>query len=430
MAERVVKMPDIGEGITEAEISEWLVEVGDLVAEDDGLVEVLTDKATVEIPSSVSGRVTWRAGEPGDRLAVGAALLKIDVDGAGEAEAAPTPDAEPTREHAPEPQAADPRAPADIEIPEAGPERAGASDADRGEERPRPSGRRRGRGAQVLAAPAVRARAVELGLDLSTIDGTGPEGRVTHADLDRRLRAAGPAVPPGATTEATETKVIGLRRRIAEQMALSHARIPQITIVEEVDVTEVERLRAQMNADRGEDRPKLTLLPFVVRAMIAARPAAPVVNSRYDDDAGIVRSYEAVHVGIAAQTAKGLTVPVLRHAEARSVRALGAAIARLAAEARDGSLDRAEMTGATITVTSLGPLGAVATTPIVNHPEVAIVGVNRKRMAPVWDGHAFQPREVMNLSASFDHRVVDGWDAALYVARLKTVLEVPALMFA
>src|SRR6056297_2668006 len=258
MAERVVKMPDIGEGITEAEISEWLVAVGDLVAEDDGLVEVLTDKATVEIPASVSGRVTWRAGEPGDRLAVGAPLLKIEVEGdealASEPESAPEP------EYAAKPDAAEPPEPEDIEIPEAEPEREGAPDDDRGDKRPRPSGRRRGRGERVLAAPAVRARAADLGLDLAEIAGTGPGGRVTHSDLDRRLRAA-PMAERTGTDEITETRIIGLRRRIAEQMALSHARIVPITIVEEVDVTEVERLRAQMNAERGEDRAKLTLLP-------------------------------------------------------------------------------------------------------------------------------------------------------------------------
>ena len=431
MAERTVKLPDIGEGITEAEISEWLVEVGDLVEEDDGLVEVLTDKATVEIPASMPGKVTWRGAEPGDKLAVGAPLLRIDV-----AETAEGSEQEAAQETAKQPQAAPPPAPA-AEPEETPPAENRGPPPEAVAGAPMPAHTASANGGRALAAPAVRKRAADLGVDLGAVEGSGPEGRVTHADLDRLLRggavaqaptAQGP--PDGAADDATEAKVIGLRRRIAERMALSHARIPPITIVEEVDVTELERLRAQMTADSGADRPKLTLLPFVIRGMIAARPEAPVVNSRYDDDAGLLRTPEAVHVGIATQTQKGLVVPVLRHAEGRSVHGIAAEIARLAAEARDGTLGREELSGATITVTSLGPLGAVATTPIVNHPEVAVVGVNRKRVAPVWDGRAFQPREVMNVSSSFDHRIVDGWDAARYVARLKTVLETPALLFA
>ncbi|EPX75588.1 Dihydrolipoamide acyltransferase component of branched-chain alpha-keto acid dehydrogenase complex [Salipiger mucosus DSM 16094] len=276
----------------------------------------------------------------------------------------------------------------------------------------------------------MRKRASDLGLDLAEVTGTGPEGRVTHADLDRHLtRGAAPA-PRRASDGVTETRVIGLRRKIAEQMTRAHAAIPAITIVEEVDVTELERLRAKMKDERGEARARLTLLPFLIRAMDLSRRVAPQVNAHYDDVEGVLREFAAVHVGVATQTEKGLMVPVMRHAEACSLWDMAAEIARLAEGARAGKLGREELGGSTVTITSLGALGAVASTPIINHPEVAIVGVNRKAIRPVWDGNRFAPREVMNLSASFDHRVVDGWDAARFVARMKELLEVPALLFA
>lgn len=399
MPEITIKLPDIGEGIAEAEISEWMVEVGQWVQEDEPLGVVLTDKAAVEIPASTSGRLLWRAGEPGDKLAIGAALVRLEVAADGETPDGPEADETP----APAAEADPPPAPPPVETTPASPS------------------------TRVLAAPAVRQRARDLGLDLASIDGTGPDGRITHADLDRRLVLSGPL--PAKAEGITETRVIGLRRQIAEQMARAHARIPQITIVEEIDVTELERLRGQMNAERSGDQPKLTLLPFLIRGMNVARTQSPEVNARYDDDAGVLRQYDAMHVGIATQTERGLLVPVLRHTEAQTVWQIAAGIARLASAARDGLASREELSGSTITVTSLGPLGAVATTPIVNHPEVAIIGVNRKQVRPHWDGRAFVPREMMNLSASFDHRIVDGWNAARFIARLKTCFETPALLF-
>ncbi|WP_068111924.1 dihydrolipoamide acetyltransferase family protein [Tropicimonas marinistellae] len=415
MAEQVIKLPDIGEGIAEAEISEWAVAIGEWINEDDIIGVVLTDKAAVEIPSSASGKVVWRAGEPGDMLPIGAPLVKIETaaqDDAAHPDPAPeeaTPSAEDTLAEA------DQEATGRSEPPEPAP---GTPAAAKGKAR---------------AAPAVRKRAADLGIDLSRLSGTGPEGRVIHADLDRELAGAGTGIATPARDGDDgihETKIIGLRRKIAEQMSIAHARIPQITIVEEIDVTELERLRSQMNADRAETSPKLTLLPFLIRGVVAARTVAPQVNARFDDEAGTLSRYDAVHFGIATQTESGLVVPVLRHADARTVPQLASEIVSLAAGARAGTLSREELAGSTITVTSLGPLGAIATTPIINHPEVAIVGVNRKQVRPQWDGRSFVPREMMNLSASFDHRIVDGWDAATFIARLKVLLETPALLFA
>ncbi|WP_342751784.1 dihydrolipoamide acetyltransferase family protein [Aliiruegeria haliotis] len=408
--ERVIKLPDIGEGITEAEISEWEVEVGEWISEDDIVGTVLTDKAAVEIPSSASGKVLWRAGEPGDVLPIGAPLVKIDVVDETEAD---TLGPETGRAEAPV-EAEDTAAP---EPPDT-------------DDKPQPPKVVRNGAGKALAAPAVRHRAAALGIDLSQVDGTGPEGRVTHADLDARLATGGGSAPLVQGDGVTEVKIIGLRRKIAEQMTRAHARIPQITIVEEVDVTELERLRMAMNADRTEAQPKLTLLPFLMRAAVVARQVAPQVNARYDDETGTLWQHDAVHFGIAIQTGQGLMVPVLRHAEALTLRDAASGIVRLAEAARAGTLTREELSGSTITITSLGPLGAVATTPIVNHPEVAILGVNRKQIRPHWDGRAFVPRDMMNLSASFDHRIVDGWDAAQFIARLKSLLETPALLFA
>lgn len=417
MTEKTIKLPDIGEGVAESEIQEWLVSPGDLVSEDDPLVVVMTDKAAVEIPSSLSGKVTWLGAEAGEVVPVGAPLLKIDVLDDEEAE---TPDA---------PGGADPEesdeTPAE---PEPEPEQEPEPEPAPGEEPESPPAA--GTGGKVLAAPAVRKRAADLGLDLATIGGSGPEGRVTHADLDRHLTGGKAAAPRRAADEVTETRVIGLRRKIAEQMTRSHASIPAITLVDSVDVTELERLRARMNDTHREDRPKLTLLPFLIRAMDLSRVAAPQVNAHYDEAEGLLRQYAAAHIGVATQTRNGLMVPVMFHAEARGIRDMAAEIARLAEGARAGTLGRDELSGSTMTITSLGALGGVASTPIINHPEVAILGVNRKEIRPAWDGSRFVPREMMNLSASFDHRIVDGWDAAQFVARMKELLETPALLFA
>lgn len=406
MSEIVIKLPDIGEGIAEAEITEWQVEVGDWINEDDLLCVVMTDKAAVEIPSSAAGRVLWLAGHPGDMLAIGAPLVKISDEPAVETEPESDPPADTETELSETSQA----------------ERAQTAPADN-ETQP-PVARTR-----TLAAAAVRARARDLGLDLAGIPASGPQGRVTHADLDRHLSASGSKPVSAPDGGITEIKVIGLRRKIAQQMARANERIPRITIVEEIDVTELETLRARMNDENAQDQPRLTILPFVIRGMIGARDAAPQINARYDDDAEILYRHDAMHIGVAVQTERGLMVPVLRQAQRRPVREIAAEITRLADAARDGSLARDELAGSTVTVTSLGPLGAIATTPIINAPEVAIVGLNRIQTRPLWDGHTFVPRKVMNVSASFDHRIVDGWDAAHFVARLKTLLETPALIF-
>ncbi|RIK82936.1 MAG: branched-chain alpha-keto acid dehydrogenase subunit E2, partial [Hyphomicrobiales bacterium] len=294
---------------------------------------------------------------------------------------------------------------------------------------PRPEGER------PLASPAVRLRAKEAGVDLRQVPGTGPAGRITHDDLDHFIARGSTPVATGLrpNTAVEEVKVVGLRRRIAEKMALAKARIPHITYVEEVDVTALEELRGKLNGEKrpagAAERPKVTILPFLVRAIVRAVAEQPQINALYDDEAGIVHRHGGVHVGIAAQTPGGLVVPVLRHAEARDLWDCGAEIGRLAEAARSGTATREELSGSTITITSLGALGGVATTPVINHPEVAIVGVNKIMVRPVWDGTQFVPRKMMNLSSSFDHRVVDGWDAAVFVQRLKVLLETPALLF-
>jgi len=295
------------------------------------------------------------------------------------------------------------------------------------------AGAPRGEGEKPLASPAVRLRAREAGVDLRQVHGSGPAGRIAHEDLDAFL-AKGPQPAVAATGPARkdgveEVRIVGLRRRIAEKMAMATSRIPHITYVEEVDVTAVEELRAKLNAGKREDRTKLTFLPFLMRAIVKAVGEQPALNATFDDEAGIVRRHAAVHIGMAAQTPAGLTVPVVRHAEARDIWGCAAEAARLAQAARDGTATREELSGSTITITSLGALGGIATTPVINHPEVAIVGVNKMAMRPMWDGSQFVPRRMMNLSSSFDHRVIDGWDAAVFVQRLKTLIETPALIF-
>jgi 2-oxoisovalerate dehydrogenase E2 component (dihydrolipoyl transacylase) len=283
-----------------------------------------------------------------------------------------------------------------------------------------------------IASPAVRLRAKEAGIDLRQVAGSGPAGRIGHEDIDaflahgpERARSGGRS----ANNQVEDVKVIGLRRRIAEKMALAKARIPHITYVEEIDVTALDELRAAMNKQKRADQVRLTVLPFLMRAMVKAVGEQPGINAIFDDEAGIVHRHGGVHIGVATQTPGGLMVPVVRHAEARDIWDCAAEVARLSEAARAGTASREELTGSTITITSLGAIGGVVTTPVINHPEVAIVGVNKIMMRPVWDGNAFIPRKMMNLSSSFDHRVVDGWDAALFVQRLKTLLETPALIF-
>jgi 2-oxoisovalerate dehydrogenase E2 component (dihydrolipoyl transacylase) len=426
MGEYVITMPDVGEGVAEAELVEWHVKPGDAVREDMVLAAVMTDKATVEIPSPVSGTVTWLAGEIGDVIAVKAPLIRIDIGGEGrapgddqrqepaEAETIAKPEAAPEERLLVAKPADSPKAPVAQPSAASAPRAAGAGDA------------------RPLASPAVRRRAQDAGIDLRQVHGTGPAGRITHDDLD--THAAGGAEVPAPTglarrTATEEIKVTGMRRRIAEKMSLSASRIPHITYVEEVDVTDLEDLRETMNKTRKPEHPKLTILPFLMRAMVKTIGEQPDVNATFDDEAGIITRSGAVHIGIATQTPSGLTVPVVRHAEARTVWDCASEVSRLAEAARTGTAQREELSGSTITITSLGAMGGIVTTPIINHPEVAIVGVNKIAMRPVWDGSQFVPRKIMNLSSSFDHRVIDGWDAATFVQRIKTLLETPALIF-
>ncbi|WSH67864.1 dihydrolipoamide acetyltransferase family protein (plasmid) [Rhizobium ruizarguesonis] len=406
MGEFIIKMPDVGEGVAEAEIVEWHVKTGDPVREDMVIAAVMTDKATVEIPSPVNGTVTWLAGEVGDRIAVKAPLVRIETAGnVGEVQPvgiSQTPIAEtPKAEIAKSAPAAPTPAPAPAEKP--------------------------------LAAPSVRLFARESGVDLRQVQATGPAGRILREDIEQFLgHGTAPATAKNGFAKKTATeeiKLTGLRRRIAEKMALSTSRIPHITYVEEVDMTALEELRATMNGDRRPDHPKLTVLPFLMRALVKAISEQPDVNATFDDDAGIITRYSAVHIGIATQTPAGLTVPVVRHAEARGIWDCAAEMNRLAEAARSGTATRDELSGSTITISSLGALGGIVSTPIINRPEVAIIGVNKIATRPVWDGAQFVPRKMMNLSSSFDHRIIDGWDAANFVQRIRTLIETPALIF-
>ncbi|MBY5746183.1 2-oxo acid dehydrogenase subunit E2 [Rhizobium leguminosarum] len=410
MGEFIIKMPDVGEGVAEAEIVEWHVKTGDPVREDMVIAAVMTDKATVEIPSPVSGTVTWLAGEVGDRIAVKAPLVRIETAGdVGEAQSvaiSQKPIVEAIRTEVARSAPAVP-APAAAPVPAPG-------------EKP-------------LAAPSVRLFARESGVDLRQVQATGPAGRILREDIEQFLgHGTAPATAKNGFARKTATeeiKLTGLRRRIAEKMVLSASRIPHITYVEEVDMTALEELRATMNGDRREGHPKLTVLPFLMRALVKAISEQPDVNATFDDDAGIITRYSAVHIGIATQTPAGLTVPVVRHAEARGIWDCAAEMNRLAEAARSGTATRDELSGSTITISSLGALGGIVSTPIINHPEVAIIGVNKIATRPVWDGAQFVPRKMMNLSSSFDHRIIDGWDAANFVQRIRTLIETPALIF-
>lgn len=435
MGEHVIKMPDVGEGIAEAELVEWHVKVGDLVREDAMLAAVMTDKATVEIPSPVNGEVLWLGAEIGDTVAIGSPLIRLKVEGEGSVESsAPAEEKKaemPTQAAVSKPVAVEPPtepgAPVRLMTPRT-PSEALRNHAPR-MHRPAVA---RAEGEKPIASPAVRLRAREAGIDLRQVPGTGPGARITHDDLDAFF-AHGPQVArePGLApkTSVEPIKVVGLRRKIAEKMAIAKSRIPHITYVEEVDVTALEDLRAALNANKRSDRPKLTLLPFLMRAMVKAIAEQPHLNALYDDEAGIIHQHAGVHIGIATQTGSGLVVPVVRHAEALDLWGCAAELNRLAEAAKVGTVSREDLSGSTITITSLGAMGGVATTPIINHPEVAIIGVNKIMMRPVWNGSTFIPRKMMNLSSSFDHRVIDGWDAAVFVQRIKTFLETPAMIF-
>ena len=434
MAKFTFNMPDIGEGIAEAEIVQWHKQVGDTVNEDEEFVDMMTDKATVPMESPVTGKILEIAGGEGDMVSIGSMLVVIEVEGE-------VPD-----DVAEESQAAAEAAPAPAPAPKAEPveerievETSDASDADdalaadpdpapQPEPRlaPEPSAQ-----AKVLATPAVRKRAKDLGVDLAQVK-PAEDGRIRHGDLDQFLSynaGYGAAAKPRADEEK---KVIGMRRRIAENMAASKRNIPHFSYVEEVDVTDLEVLRAQLNSNRGE-KPKLTILPLLITAICKTLPDFPMINARYDDEAGIVTRHGSVNMGMAAQTDAGLMVPVIRNAQAQNLWQLANEIARLAEAARTGTAKSEEMQGGTLTVTSLGPLGGVATTPVINRPEVAIIGPNRIIERPMYvtgaDGvERIEKRKLMNISISCDHRVVDGWDAASFVQALKRLLETPALI--
>lgn len=421
----VFKLPDVGEGTAEAELVGWHVKVGDMVEEDQIVAEVMTDKATVELTSPVAGKVVQLHGEAGQALPVGGPLVSFDVDGAGNVSAPP----------AAAPVAAAAPAPAKVEAPKPAPAPKAAPKADA---KPVPALTGRKAGERPLASPAVRQRARDLGIDLVFVPGSGPAGRIEHADLDAFVARGGAVAPvagavasPYAKAEGTtEVKIIGLRRKIAEKMAESVRRIPHITYVEEIDMTALEELRAHLNAqNKGSDKPKLNVLPFIARAIIVALKDQPNINATYDDEAGTLTQHAAVHLGIAAQTPNGLMVPVVRHAEARDAYDTALEIARVSGAAKDGSAKREELSGSTITITSLGTLGGVVHTPIINHPEVAIIGPNKIAERVVVKDGQMVVRKMMNLSSSFDHRIVDGHDAAVFVQKIKNLLENPATLW-
>lgn len=409
------KLPDIGEGVVEGEVVEWMVSVGDSVKEDDPILSVMTDKATVEIPSPTDGVVKSLVGEPGTILAVGQVCIEFDTDG-DDGASKPEPEEEEVEEEAvpePEPEAAPEPAPSPAAKPT--PVVVAAS------------------GARPLASPAVRQRARESGIDLSSVAGSGPAGRITHGDLDSWKEAGSPVAAAGpsrtAQTGVTEVPVIGLRRKIAESMTESYSTIPHFSYFEEVDITDLETLRVHLNANRSEGQPKLTYLPFIMQGLVKALGENPVCNALYDDEKGVVSRHDAIHLGIATQTDRGLYVPVVKHVEAQDVWESASEMQRVSQAARDGSAGLDELTGSTFTITSLGRMGGLGATPIINKPEVGILGVHNAVDTPVVRNGQIVIRKMLRLSSSWDHRVVDGYDGAVLVQRLKTLLENPATIF-
>ncbi|CAI8813202.1 Lipoamide acyltransferase component of branched-chain alpha-keto acid dehydrogenase complex [Pseudomonas donghuensis] len=421
MGTHVIKMPDIGEGIAQVELVEWFVKVGDTITEDQVVADVMTDKATVEIPSPVSGKVLALGGQPGEVMAVGSELIRIEVEGAGNVGAGlPREEAPAITAKAPEP-AAKPAAPAPVAAPAAAAHQPAAIVPREAHERP-------------LASPAVRKRALDAGIELRYVHGSGPAGRILHDDLDAFLAqptTRSQSAPGGYAkrNDSEQIPVIGLRRKIAQRMQDAKRRVAHFSYVEEIDVTALEELRQHLNKKWGDSRGKLTLLPFLVRAMVVALREFPQINATYDDEAQVITRHGAVHVGIATQGDNGLMVPVLRHAEAGSLWSNAGEIVRLANAARGNKASREELSGSTITLTSLGALGGIVTTPVVNTPEVAIVGVNRMVERPMVINGQIVIRKMMNLSSSFDHRVVDGMDAALFIQAIRGLLEQPASLF-
>jgi len=437
-ANYVFKLPDVGEGTAEAELVGWHVAVGDAVEEDQILAEVMTDKATVELTSPVAGTVVALHGEPGRQIAVGGPLVSFQVAGKGNVSAPLSLEGRGAGGEGAPPAAVSEAPKAPSSLPAAAARPAASTPTQPSPLKGEGSRQLSDRNQRPLASPAVRQRARDLGIELQFVPGSGPAGRIEHGDLDAWL-ASGPrgssvsgasALSTYAKAEGTtETRVIGLRRRIAEKMAESVRRIPHITYVEEIDVTALEELRAHLNANRKPDQPKLNVLPFLARAMVVALRDQPTINSHYDDEGGVLTTHAAVHLGIAAQTPNGLMVPVVRHAEARDPYDTAAEIARVSSAAKSGKASREELSGSTITITSLGTLGGVVHTPIINHPEVAIVGPNKIQERVVVKDGQMVVRKMMNLSSSFDHRIVDGHDAAVFVQRIKNLLEHPATLW-
>ncbi|PMX00617.1 branched-chain alpha-keto acid dehydrogenase subunit E2 [Pseudomonas sp. FW215-R2] len=423
MGTHVIKMPDIGEGIAEVELSQWHVKVGDLVVEDQVLADVMTDKAMVDIPSPVHGKVIALGGQPGEVMAVGSILISIEVEGAGNLKESDKPAPAPAKEPvAPKVEAVAESKPAVAAPRPAATVCQGPMVAREADERP-------------LASPAVRKHALDLGIQLRLVRGSGPAGRVLHEDLDAYLaqgqsNASAPVAAAYAQrNDEEQIQVIGMRRKIAQRMQDATQRAAHFSYVEEIDVTAIEELRAHLNEKHGASRGKLTLLPFLVRALVVALRDFPQMNARYDDEAQVITRLGAVHVGVATQSDVGLMVPVVRHAEARSLWDSAAEISRLANAARNGKASRDELSGSTITLTSLGALGGIVSTPVLNLPEVAIVGVNKIVERPMVVKGQVVIRKMMNLSSSFDHRVVDGMDAALFIQAIRGLIEQPATLF-
>ena len=403
MSEYVFKLPDLGEGTVESEIGEWFINVGDQVSEEDVVGTMMTDKAAVELSSPVSGKVLKLAGEPGDIIAVGAALVVFDVHGSDSEGATEATSAEP--------------APVAVAAP---PTKAAPTPA--------------APAARVMTSPAVRRRAKAAGINLAEISGTGPGGRVTRNDFDQYVGGAfnAPEVAPTETTtdkQTKEIKVIGLRRMIAERMATATREIPHFTYVEEIDITELEALRQHLNSKVADPAQRLTVLPLLGIALIRALKEFPQCNATYDKNRNVLMQHGAVHLGVATQTNDGLKVPVVHNADSLTLHNLAAAIRRVSTSARDNSIRKDELSGSTITITSLGKLGGIVSTPVINQPEVGIIGVNRAVERPVVVNGQIAVRLMMNLSSSFDHRFVDGYDAAAMIQRIREMLEHPATIF-
>jgi 2-oxoisovalerate dehydrogenase E2 component (dihydrolipoyl transacylase) len=395
MGQYFFRLPDIGEGVAEAEITAWHVKPGDQVREDQPLLDVMTDKATVDMTSPVDGTVVKLHGDVGAMAPVGSVLVELDVAG------------EPLAQNVPQ-------------------------NARAGEVKPQIKPTLQAVvpiNADPTASPATRRRAMEWGIELKDVEGSGPGGRILTEDLEHYRAARDKPAKAAPRHQVEEIPVIGMRRRIAERMAQSKRTIPHFSYVEEFDLTELESLRAELNAGRRQDQPKLTLLPFFMRGLVKLVPEFPNINAHYDEEAGVLKRFAAIHIGVATQTGQGLMVPVVRHAESRDLWDLAREMSRVTGAARDGSAARDQLSGSTITLTSLGPLGGIAATPIINHPEVAIIGPNKLVERPVIEGSFITRRKLMNLSASFDHRIVDGYDAARFIHQLKRFLEHPALLF-